>query len=397
MTEFDGRRFRDVMGHYPTGVALVTAIGSDGQPIGMVVGSFTSVSMDPPLVAYLPMINSYTFGLIREAEYFAINVLSAEQEGLCRRFASRIEDKWSGVDWTTTPNGAPVLEGAVAWIECTTDSITEAGDHYLVMGRIENMDVVNPVAPLLFFQGGYGKFAMSSLVARSDAPDLAQAIRMAEAARTELEDLAVRVDAAIDLIAAVGNDLVYVGSAASADSTSSSPTLGTRIPLMAPLGEQYVCWLDDEAVEQWISRSGITDEDARQALIKRLETARNRGWSMSRVEPERELEYYDVLREYSEGDLTPARERSLRASIVQWSQAYDTVHLDANAEYLVHSIVVPVLDADERPLASLRVADLPRPASGAQILGWISELSICAQVLAPKVSAVVKKKGAGCA
>lgn len=396
MTEFDGRRFRDVMGHYPTGVALVTAVGSDGQPIGMIVGSFTSVSMDPPLVAYLPMINSYTFSLIREAEYFAINVLSAEQEGLCRRFASRIEDKWSGVEWTTTPGGAPVLEGAVAWIECTTESITEAGDHYLVMGRIQNMEVVNPVAPLLFFQGGYGKFAMSSLVARSDAPDLAQAIRMAEAAREEIEDLAVRLDAAVDLIAAVGEDLVYVGNASSADSTASSVTLGTRIPLMAPLGEQYVCWLGQEAIENWIARSGITDEEARESLLKRVEVAKSRGWSMSRVEPERELDYYDVLREYSEGDLTPARERALRAQIVQWSKAYDTVTIDANAEYLVHSLVVPVLDADEHPLASLRVADLPRPASGAQIMGWISELSICAQALTPKVSAVAKKKAAGC-
>lgn len=391
MTELDGRRFRDVMGHYPTGVALVTAMGADGKPIGMIVGSFTSVSMDPPLVAYLPMINSYTFAQIREAEFFAINVLAAEQEGLCRRFASRIEDKWAGVEWTTTPGGAPVLDGAVAWIECTTESITEAGDHYLVMGRIQDMEVVNPVAPLLFFQGGYGKFAMSSLVARSDAPDLAHAIRLAEAARLEIEDLAVRLDASIDLIAAVGQDLVYVGNASSADSTASSVTLGTRIPLMAPLGEQYVCWLDDEAIENWISRSGITDEATRANLKKRVALARARGWSMSRVDPQRELEYYDVLREYSEGDVTPARDRALRESIVTWSESYDTVVIDANSEYFVHSIVVPVLDANEFPMASLRAADLPRPASGAQILGLISELSICAQVVAPKVAAVFKR------
>src|SRR5690606_37875544 len=96
-----------------------------------------------------------------------INVLSAEQEDLCRRFAGRGEDKWAGVTWTPSPGGAPVLEGAVAWIECTTESIAEAGDHYLVLGRVRELGAQNPTAPLLFFQGGYGRFTMSSVVAAS--------------------------------------------------------------------------------------------------------------------------------------------------------------------------------------------------------------------------------------
>ena len=147
MSALDGAAFRAVLGHYPTGVALVTAISPEGRPIGMIVGSFTSVSMDPPLVAYLPTTGSHAFSLLRTADTFCINVLSAHQEAVCRKFASRDEDKWSNVNWSTSPGGAPILDDVLAWIECSTESITEAGDHYLVMGRVQCLDIHRPASP----------------------------------------------------------------------------------------------------------------------------------------------------------------------------------------------------------------------------------------------------------
>lgn len=385
LTELDPRLFRDVLGHYPTGVVLVTALDPDGEPIGMIVGSFTSVSLDPPLVAYLPTTSSYTFGRLREAATFCINVLSAEQEDLCRRFAGRGEDKWAGVGWTPSPGGAPVLDGAVAWIECTTESIAEAGDHYLVLGRVRELGVQNPMAPLLFFQGGYGRFTMSSVVAAS-SPDLVASIQLAEKARDDMERLAARTGAAVDVVASVGSDLVFVGAATGVDVAPSVPTLGTRIPLIAPLGEQYVAWAGEAAAESWIRRAGVSDPDVADGLRRRLMLARERGWSMSRLDPEDELDFYQTLRDYTEGELVPAKERALRDRIVAFSQSYEPVQIDQATEYSAHSLVVPVLGKDNRPLLNIRLVNLPRPATGEQVLEWVLDLRRCAASVASRLT-----------
>ena len=128
------RHFRETLGHYPTGVAVVTAVTEENGPVGMVVGSFTSVSLDPPLVAFMPQKTSGTFELLRTATSFCVNVLSADQERLCRRFATSGADKFDGVTWEPAPSGAPVLSDVVAWIDCSYESIVEAGDHYIVVG-----------------------------------------------------------------------------------------------------------------------------------------------------------------------------------------------------------------------------------------------------------------------
>jgi flavin reductase (DIM6/NTAB) family NADH-FMN oxidoreductase RutF/DNA-binding IclR family transcriptional regulator len=384
-TPVDARLFRDVLGHYPTGVVLVTAISRSGEPIGMIVGSFTSVSLDPPLVAYLPTTTSKSYAVLREVDTFCINVLSADQELLCRRFASPGDDKWAGVGWTPSPGGAPVLEDAVAWIECTTESEIEAGDHYIVLGRVRELGVQNPMAPLLFFQGGYGRFTMSSVVAAS-TPDLIHAIQSAEKARDEIEALAARTGVAVDVVAAAGQDLVFVGAATGADTPPSVPTLGTRIPLMAPLGEQYVAWAGEAAAEAWIRRAGVSDPEAAERLRDRLRLARERGWSLSRLHPDDELDFYQTLRDYSDGEIVPAKERALRDRIVAYIENYDPVPIDPEGEYAAHSIVVPVLGRTNRPLLNIRLVNLPGPASGEQVLTWVQELRRCAAAVASRLA-----------
>jgi flavin reductase (DIM6/NTAB) family NADH-FMN oxidoreductase RutF len=165
-TRFESDRFRHVLGHFPTGVAAVTAIGTTGAPTGMAVGSFTSVSLTPPLVAFLPDKASTTFPHIRSAGRFCINVLSAGQEDVCRSFATKGGDKFGSIGWTPAASGAPILDGALAWIDCEIDVVHEAGDHYIVVGRVLGLDVgdVATHSPLLFFRGGYVRVGASSLV-----------------------------------------------------------------------------------------------------------------------------------------------------------------------------------------------------------------------------------------
>jgi flavin reductase (DIM6/NTAB) family NADH-FMN oxidoreductase RutF len=150
----DPATFRSVMGRYPTGVAVITA-AHDDQRIGLVVGSFTSISLDPPLVGFFPGKSSSSWPRIEKSGSFCVNVLGAEQLELCRTFASRLEDKFSGLSVPLSPAGLPLLEGVVAWIECRIEQVCELGDHYLVVGAVEAMGTGESANPLIFAQGSY--------------------------------------------------------------------------------------------------------------------------------------------------------------------------------------------------------------------------------------------------
>ena len=156
----DSALFRRVLGHYPTGVCVVTAVEADGAQVGMVVGSFTSVSLDPPLVAFFPDRKSSSWPRIQQAGRFCVNILGSEQLDLCRRFAASGGDKFAGVSHRISGNGSPVLDDVVAWIDCDLDAVHEAGDHFIVLGRVRELDVARPERPLLFFQGAYGEFKL---------------------------------------------------------------------------------------------------------------------------------------------------------------------------------------------------------------------------------------------
>lgn len=162
MTEpasIDSATYRQVLGHFPTGVTVITAT-NDGVPVGMAVGSFASVSLDPPLVAFFAGNSSTSWPKIKTAGAFCVNILAEDQEGVCRRFSSKDEDKFAGLGWRPTRSGTPLLDGVLAWIDCDIDSVIDAGDHVCVMGRVRELEVAHDGAPLLFFRGGYGRFAV---------------------------------------------------------------------------------------------------------------------------------------------------------------------------------------------------------------------------------------------
>lgn len=158
----DPATYRKVLGQYPTGVCVVTAVGADGVPVAMVVGSFSSVSMDPPLVGFYPDKGSSSWAKLRECRHFCVNILSSQQEDVCRKLASKDPDKFVGTAHSLSGNGVPLLHDVVARIECETYSITDAGDHDLMLARVLGLEIVSEALPLLFFQGGYGAFAPAS-------------------------------------------------------------------------------------------------------------------------------------------------------------------------------------------------------------------------------------------
>ena len=148
------------MRSWATGVAIISAKTIEGRH-GMTVNSFTSVSLDPPLVAFLPAKSSTSWPAIKKAGAFCVNVMAEDQLEVTGVFASKAEDKFAGVEWEPCEaTGSPRIIGCTAWMDCTIEQIHEAGDHWIVIGRVEEMDVESrdAIGPLLFFAGGYGKF-----------------------------------------------------------------------------------------------------------------------------------------------------------------------------------------------------------------------------------------------
>ncbi len=153
----DEARFREVLGHFATGVTVVTAM-EDGLPVGFTCQAFTSLSLDPPMVALAPAKSSTSWPRIAAAGAFCVNILADSQEALCRTFAVSGGDKFVGVAWHVGPGGTPVLEGSLAWVECDLDAIHDAGDHELVVGRVRQLGV-GQGSPLIFYRAGFGSFS----------------------------------------------------------------------------------------------------------------------------------------------------------------------------------------------------------------------------------------------
>jgi 3-hydroxy-9,10-secoandrosta-1,3,5(10)-triene-9,17-dione monooxygenase reductase component len=149
--------FRRVLGHYPTGVCAVTAVDGD-RPVGMIVGSFSSVSLDPPLVAFFPDRRSTSWPRIKASGRFCVNVLAEHQLHVCSALASKADDKFKSVGFSWSESGLPLIDGIVAWIDCRLYAVHEAGDHFIAIGKVQSLDISQSKRPLLFFQGAYGGF-----------------------------------------------------------------------------------------------------------------------------------------------------------------------------------------------------------------------------------------------
>jgi 3-hydroxy-9,10-secoandrosta-1,3,5(10)-triene-9,17-dione monooxygenase reductase component len=157
----DGAQYRNVLGHFLTGVTIITAIDPEtGEPVGLAASSFTSVSMNPALVLFCAGNGSSTWPKIRAAGTYCVNILGEEQETLSRQF-SRPGDKFAGVGWRKEVTGAPVFNDALAWIDCTIHEVVNAGDHCVVIGAIAALGSRDHGGPLAYYRGGYGNFGQS--------------------------------------------------------------------------------------------------------------------------------------------------------------------------------------------------------------------------------------------
>jgi 3-hydroxy-9,10-secoandrosta-1,3,5(10)-triene-9,17-dione monooxygenase reductase component len=149
--------FRAVLGHFASGVVVVTAL-HDKRPAGLTCQSFFSLSLNPPLVAFAPGASSTSWPRVAQSGQVCVNVLASDQEALARTFAASGTDKFAGVGWSSSAaNGAPRLHGSLAWIDGSITESHAAGDHYLVVVKVEALET-GLGHPLLFYRGGFGSF-----------------------------------------------------------------------------------------------------------------------------------------------------------------------------------------------------------------------------------------------
>ena len=146
--------FRDALARFATGVAFVTA-APGGEPIGLIVNSFTSVSLEPPLVSFCPSRNSLTGSRIRRARRFAVNVLGRQHEQFVARASLPGADRFSGLDWEPGRGGAPLLTQALATFDCEMIDEHPAGDHWIVIGQVDNLHISPNKDPLVFFAAAF--------------------------------------------------------------------------------------------------------------------------------------------------------------------------------------------------------------------------------------------------
>lgn len=157
---FDPRDFRHALGCFATGIAVATTLEQDGTPVGVTVNSFSSVSLDPPLVQFCLGRMAMSFAAFSMAPSFAINILSADQTDLSVRFSKRdLQERWGGVATERWDTGVPILSGCLASLECDREHLFDAGDHTIVVGRVRRLTFRGDGQPLLYFRGGYAGLA----------------------------------------------------------------------------------------------------------------------------------------------------------------------------------------------------------------------------------------------
>lgn len=354
--------FRHVLGQNPTGVTAITGIDPHGEPIAMIVGTFSSVSLEPQLISFMPMHTSSSFARLLTAETLCANVLSLNQESLCRKLARPGgPEKFEDVEWEPSPGGAPVISGNAAWIEFKISQRIPAGDHDIVIGEVTDLGIGDGGLPLIFLGGGYGRYNAHSRIMPTTA-DSVQQIRWAEAAKPQLEQLSLQLELEVVFVSIIDDAIVQVASFGSPSSTFRPHPLGVRLPLGAPMGAPVVALASQDAQRRWIERTSPgADEDLMELHFEALNRIRERGWSMNLV-PE----------SFQEADLAVLKSESgeliwgqipLDASLAHPDTYGADLPADPRAELSIRNISVPIRDQDGRPLCYLTLFGFEKTTS----------------------------------
>ena len=364
----DPKWYRQVLAQYPTGVCVVTSVGPQGEPIAMIVGSFTSVSLRPPLVAFFPARDSNSWAKLRQCESFCVNILSSRQETLCRQFASKDANKFGSTAHRLSRRGNPILDGVVAWIDCRRYAVNEAGDHDIVLGEVLELDVESEELPLLFFQGGYGRFAPATLAA-SDSPVLNQTqLRLVDRARPVMETMAESIQACCIATARAGKEVVVAASIGRPRNDLAPMLVGQRLPFRPPTGAIFAAWLPERERQTWLD---IGRRDSRwEEYLKQVDTVRERGYSIGLLN-DAQRAFVNKL-----GNLTNMTYETHHGELQRLISAlsYDPPDLTREAFAAVRLVSAPIFNGAGEVAMALTLYSFPKPDQEAGVMQYVVQL-----------------------
>jgi flavin reductase (DIM6/NTAB) family NADH-FMN oxidoreductase RutF len=363
------------MSHYPTGVAVVTGRAPDGEPLAMVVGTFSSVSIDPPLVSFMPMKTSKTFERLQNCDSLCINIIGGDQQQELMSIAQRWEQKLDGIRWAPSPAGDPVLCNSLAWIDTTIYDLVEAGDHWIVLCLVKDLDVTKSAPPLLFFQGGYGTFVGNSRLPHP-RHDALPAIHSTHSAHDELQELADAVRCEVVVWAALSENEFATIFSALGPGVSTEGQLATRVPTIPPIGDTYVFDKSQEVRDRWIRKIGKTDDTVRTDHLRRLEFLERNRYGVCFLPDEGSRAYRGMIeatREFLDRRLIPSEERIVTDLMKGTTIDYNQRDIIDDEYYDIGSLVFPMRDPQGETTMTLRLAQLPSHVSGAMVKAWIHE------------------------
>ena len=369
----DAQLLREVMGHYPTGDSR------DGRgyfQFGFAGSSACILHADEDLAYVLEdarmLVSVHQYPWWRARRRCADDRAQVGEQTRRYRMAS-----------------LAVLDDSVAWIDTCIFDIVEAGDHWIVLCSVEDMSVTNAVSPLIFFQGGYGSFVCTSLMARMDH-EILPAIHSAHSARLEVEELASTVGCEVTVYTTVSPDEVAAVLSAAGPGIEVGGDFGKRAPMVPPVGDSYYFAQPPERQDEWVERLRGVDDELKEVHRERLHFLAEHGYVFSLLPAEEGRSAYDGLRaatnEYATGRLTPSQERSIRQSMAHTVVDYRVREFEDAETYDLGSLVLPVRDRNGAYSGTLRLAQLPFGATKADIEGWLNRARKVVEVLEVKTS-----------
>ncbi|TJY66262.1 flavin reductase family protein [Arthrobacter sp. CAU 1506] len=338
--------WRQVLGHYPTGITIITSTDRGGRPVGMIVGTFTSVSAEPPLIGFMPQRTSQTFREIEQTGRFRASVLGASHEKFCRDFFSAPkESRFSSEAWEFDAHGIPRLTDSVAWFDATVYSVLPAGDHVLVLGEVADLGL-GPRAgavPLVFLNGGYGTFTKPQ--PGFSPEDFGGRLRVANSVTGLVRQLTMELGVECALSTVVHDQVVVLAAA-----DLRSPYVGTSFPFAAPMGPGAAAWSPLEVRERWINNGlQITGKMDTTLISDIIDLTRFHGYAIS---------FGHTMDDGFEAVLSSAKDDAQALSQV-WEaleMSYKEFRSDPRPEAHASVLQIPIFGPDEHTAYELVVS-----------------------------------------
>jgi flavin reductase (DIM6/NTAB) family NADH-FMN oxidoreductase RutF/DNA-binding IclR family transcriptional regulator len=378
----------DVMSQVPRAAILMTGVSETGERRGHLVDALTTLTLDPPQVLIVAQAPVDGLVSVADGERLWLTVLAEDQASVVEQLSGR-EDAFEDVPLISSPVGAPIPEGSLAWLECVPQRQMWEGSTLLVFALVISVRIERNVRPVLEYQGGFGGFLPNALtIASEHGTDAIH--RAANAARADMELIASELGVECSVIACEGDSIVTLAAANYSD-VARVTRLGDRTPIVPPLGVLFVgsrhTQLTEDAWFRALERLGpVTAEDVARSQAQ-LQRVRERGWSIIIDGPYRTEDLDAFVQAATQPQHTLHDEDRLYASIRAMAESHEPPNLSSDAVYDVHTLTVPVRSATGDTIVALRVLGLPQQAQGTEVQLWISLLQEAAHSIERSLTA----------